>query len=39
MTFDREDFRTVAEDSFLASFLGEGEKQNHLEELAAYFET
>ena len=37
--FDREDFRTVAENSFLASFLNEGEKRNHLEELASYFET
>jgi adenosine deaminase len=36
--FAREDFRAVVENSFLASFLGEGEKRNHLEELASYFE-
>jgi adenine deaminase len=39
LDFDREDFRTVAENSFLASFLDEGEKRKHLEELASYFET
>jgi adenosine deaminase len=36
--FDREDFRTVAENSFRASFLGEGEKKKLLGELAAYLE-
>jgi len=35
--FAREDFRAVAENSFLASFLGEDEKQRQLEELASYF--
>jgi adenosine deaminase len=35
--FSRGDFRAVAENSFWASFLGEGEKQKHLEELASYF--
>ena len=39
LDFDREDFRTVAKNSILASFLDEGEKQNLLEELASYFET
>jgi len=39
LDFDREDFREVAENSFLASFLDEGEKRKHLEELASYFET
>jgi adenosine deaminase len=39
LDFDREAFRTVAENSFLASFLDEGEKRKHLEELASYFET
>jgi adenosine deaminase len=39
LDFDREDFRTVAENSFLASFLDEGEKRKLLEELASYFET
>src|ERR687893_412635 len=34
--FDREDFRTVAENSFRASFLGEGEKKKLLEVLASY---
>jgi adenosine deaminase len=38
LDFDREDFRTVAENSFLASFLDEGEKRKYLEELASYFE-
>lgn len=38
LKFDREDFRTVAENSFLASFLEEGEKRKYLEELASYFE-
>jgi adenosine deaminase len=37
--FAREDFRAVAENSFKASFLGEGEKKRQLEELASYFET
>jgi adenine deaminase len=36
--FTREDFRTVAENSFLASFLDEGEKMKLLDELASYFE-
>jgi adenosine deaminase len=36
--FAREDFRTVAENSFKASFLGEGEKKRLLEELGSYFE-
>src|SRR5918998_2698720 len=36
--FDREDFRPVAENSFRASFLGEGEKKKLLGELAAYLE-
>jgi adenine deaminase len=36
--FDHEDFRTVAENSFRASFLGEGEKKKLLGELAAYLE-
>jgi adenosine deaminase len=38
LAFDREDFRTVAENSFLASFLNEGEKRQHLAQLASYFE-
>jgi adenosine deaminase len=37
--FAREDFRAVAENSFRASFLGEGEKKELLEVLASYFET
>jgi adenosine deaminase len=37
LAFDTEDFRTVAENSFLASFLDEDEKRQHLEELASYF--
>ncbi|CAA9433355.1 MAG: Adenosine deaminase [uncultured Rubrobacteraceae bacterium] len=36
--FTREDFRAVAENSFLASFLDEGEKKKLLDELASYFE-
>ena len=36
--FGREDFRLVAENSFRASFLGEGEKRKRLHELASYFE-
>ena len=37
--FAREDFRAVAENSFRASFLGEGKKKELLEVLASYFET
>jgi adenosine deaminase len=37
--FTREDFRAVAENSFLASFLGEDERKRLLEVLASYFET
>ena len=36
--FAREEFRVVAENSFRASFLEEGEKSKHLAELASYFE-
>ena len=36
--FAREEFRAVAENSFRASFLEEGEKSKHLAELASYFE-
>jgi adenosine deaminase len=36
--FAREEFRAVAENSFRASFLDEGEKSKHLAELASYFE-
>ena len=36
--FGREDFRAVAENSFEASFLDDGEKKRRLHELAAYFE-
>jgi adenine deaminase len=36
--FAREEFRVVAENSFRASFLDEGEKSKHLAELASYFE-
>jgi adenosine deaminase len=39
LDFAREDFRAVAENSFKASFLGEGEKKKQLEELASYFQT
>jgi adenosine deaminase len=39
LDFDREDFRTVAENSFLASFLDEGEKRKQIEDLALNFET
>jgi adenosine deaminase len=34
--FGREDFRSVAENSFRASFLDEGEKKRRLQELASY---
>ena len=34
--FGREDFRSVAENSFRASFLDEGEKKRRLQELAFY---
>jgi adenosine deaminase len=34
--FGRQDFRTVAENSFRASFLDEGEKKRRLQELASY---
>jgi adenosine deaminase len=37
--FSVEEFRAVAENSFRASFLGESEKQNLLEELDSYFES
>jgi adenosine deaminase len=37
--FSVEEFRAVAENSFRASFLGEGEKQDLLEELDSYFES
>jgi adenine deaminase len=37
--FTRDEFRAVAENSFKASFLGEGEKKELLEELGSYFET
>ena len=36
--FTREEFRKVAENSFRASFLGEGHKRRLLGELAAYLE-
>jgi adenosine deaminase len=36
--FGREDYRAVAENSFEASFLDEGEKKRRLHELASYFE-
>jgi adenine deaminase len=36
--FGREDFRAVAENSFRASFLDEGEKKRRLHELVSYFE-
>ena len=35
--FDRGDFRAVAENSFRASFLDEGEKKWRLQEIASYF--
>jgi adenosine deaminase len=38
LTFSREEFRAVAENSFKASFLSEGEKKRLLEELEFYFE-
>src|SRR5919107_2952213 len=38
LAFDREDFRAVAENSILASFLDDDEKRKHLEELASFFE-
>ena len=34
--FRREDFRAVAENSFRASFLEEGEKKRRLHEIASY---
>jgi adenosine deaminase len=37
--FSREEFRAVAENSFKASFLGEGEKKRLLEELGSYLGT
>jgi adenosine deaminase len=37
--FSVEEVRAVAENSFRASFLGEGEKQDLLEELDSYFES
>ena len=36
--FSREEFRAVAENSFKASFLSDGEKKGLLEELGAHFE-
>jgi adenosine deaminase len=36
--FAREEFQAVAENSFLASFLEEGEKRKLLEEIASHFE-
>jgi len=36
--FAREEFRAVAENSFRASFLDEGEKSKHLAALTSYFE-
>jgi len=38
LDFAREEFRAVAENSFKASFLGEGEKKDLLAELGSYFE-
>ncbi len=38
LSISREEFRAVAENSFKASFLSEGEKKRLLEELAFYFE-
>ena len=38
LDFTREDFRAVTQNSLLASFLDESEKQKHLVELASYFE-
>ena len=38
LAFDREDFRAVAENSILASFLDDDEKRKHIEELASFFE-
>jgi adenine deaminase len=38
LVFTREDFRTVAENSFRASFIDEAEKKKLLDELASYFE-
>src|SRR5918998_2316482 len=38
LAFDREDFRAVAENSILASFLDHHEKRKPLEELASIFE-
>jgi len=35
--FGREEFRVVAENSFKASFLDEGEKEKRLHEIASYF--
>jgi len=37
LAFTREDFRTVAENSFRASFIDEAEKRKLLDELASYF--
>ena len=37
LAFTREDFRTVAENSFRASFIDEAEKKKLLGELASYF--
>jgi adenosine deaminase len=37
LAFAREDFRTVAENSFRASFIDEAEKKKLLDELASYF--
>ena|SRR5215211_630697 len=39
LSFAREDFRGVAENSFRASFLDASEKKIQLEELASYFQT
>src|SRR5215211_4913166 len=39
LSFAREDFRAVAENSFRASFLDASEKKIQLEELASYFQT
>ena len=36
--FAREEFRAVAENSFRASFLEEGERRKHLADLASFFE-
>jgi adenosine deaminase len=37
LAFTREDFRTVAANSFRASFIDEAEKKKSLDELASYF--